>query len=201
MSPKQLNLKLPQHGGKRRGAGRKPKGPRALVSHAQRPKFDKPLPAHVTLKVRRDIPSLRASRRFLVIRRSFAASRRLHGMRLIHFNVLGDHLHLIVEAESSEALSRGMQGLNVRLAHALNVLLERRGTVFADHYHAHLLRTPTEVARAIRYVLANAERHYGDRGPDDFCSTAPGMEAIVVPATTWLLRVGWRRIGGTAIDV
>src|SRR5438876_1449634 len=39
--------------------------------------------------------------------------------RLIEFSVLGNHLHrlhLLVEADSSLALSRGMQGLNVRFA-------------------------------------------------------------------------------------
>ena len=37
-------------------------------------------------------------------------------MQLTHFAVLGNHLHLVVEAEDSGALARGMQGLGVRLA-------------------------------------------------------------------------------------
>lgn len=72
---------------------------------------------------------------------------------------MSNHLHQIVEADDSKALSRGMQGLCVRMAQALNAALNRRGRVFADHFHSRPLRSPTELVNAIRYVLRNAERH------------------------------------------
>jgi hypothetical protein len=62
-------------------------------------------------------------------------------MRLVEFSVLGNDLHLVVEADTSEALSRGMQGLCIRLAMALNRALRRTGQVFSDHYHSRLLRS------------------------------------------------------------
>jgi REP element-mobilizing transposase RayT len=177
---KQLKLVLRTHGGKRRGAGRKPKGPKALVSHAARPGFDRPTPVHVTLRVRGDVPSLRSARRFAIVRACFAAARGLHGLRLGEFSVLGNHLHLVVEADSKRALSSGMLGLCTRLARRLNDFLRRGGKLFADHYHARLLRTPTEVWRAIRYVLGNAERHYRERGADPFSSAASGAQEVLV---------------------
>ena len=66
--------------------------------------------------------------------------------------------HFVVEAAGAVALARGMQGLTIRLARRLNVLLGRRGKLFAQRYHARPLRTPTEVRNAIRYVLLNG-RH------------------------------------------
>jgi putative transposase len=191
--PRQLSFKMPVRGGKRRGAGRKPKGKTALVSHAPRPKFGKAMPSHVTLKVRRDVPSLRASRRFAAIRSCFAAARGQHGLRLVEFAVLGDHLHLVVEADDDKALSRGVQGLCIRVARALNRLLDRSGRVFADHYHSHLLRSPAELVNAIRYVLGNARHHYAEAGADA-CSSgvSEALELLVLPAG-WLLREGWRR--------
>ncbi|HEX4385355.1 MAG TPA: hypothetical protein VH083_20490 [Myxococcales bacterium] len=45
-----------------------------MVSHLERPRFEKPTPAHVTLKIKNDVPSLRSSRRFAVIRRTFTTS-------------------------------------------------------------------------------------------------------------------------------
>lgn len=150
------------------------------------------MPVHVTLKVRRDVPNLRSSRRLAAICRCFGASRGLHGLSLVEFSVLGDHLHLIVEAESNVALSRGIQGLAVRLARGLNRVLSRAGKLFADHYHAHHLRTPTEVARAIRCVRNNAEHHYGESGPDLFSSLTEQASRFVVEAKTWLLRAGCR---------
>jgi putative transposase len=193
--PKQLPLELPIRGGKRRGAGRKPKGERALVSHRARPGFQAPTAVHVTLRVTNTVPSLRSSRRFAIIRQCFARSRGRFGVRLAEYTVLGNHVHLIVEADDSASLSRGVQGLCIRIARALNGMLERHGRVFADHFHSRLLCTPTELCRAIRYLRGNAERHYRERGVDTFSSAAAGNIAVVVPPVGWLLRVGWQRAG------
>ncbi|MFL5310309.1 MAG: hypothetical protein ACJ79H_07660 [Myxococcales bacterium] len=68
-------------------------------------------------------------------------------------------LHLIAEARDAMALARGIQGLSIRIAKAVNRVLGPRGPVFADRYHAHALRTPTETANAIAYVLGNTHLH------------------------------------------
>ena len=44
--------------------------------------------------------------------------------------VLGNHVHFIVEADSAEALSHGMQGLSIRIAKALNAVMGCAGSVF-----------------------------------------------------------------------
>jgi len=61
-----------------------------------------------------------------------------------------------------------------------------------DHFHSRLLRTPTEVANAIRYVHGNAEHHYGERGVDPFSSRHAEARGVVAEAVGWLLKVGWR---------
>ncbi|HET7785334.1 MAG TPA: hypothetical protein VFL36_05150 [Myxococcales bacterium] len=112
------------------------------------------------------------------------------------FTVLGNHLHLVVEADDDAALSHGMQGLNIRIARALNRLMDRKGRVFADHYRSRLLRSPTELVGAIAYVLGNAAHRYGERGPDRFSSRAyeaPRRDRIRSHPRTRLLRSGWRR--------
>jgi putative transposase len=155
-----------------------------------RPSFSRPTPAHVTLRVRDDVPNLRSSRRFAAIRRSFKAIQSKPSFRLVKFSVLSNHLHLIVEADDSTTLSRGMQGLSIRLAKALNRALGRKGRLFDDHYHSRVLRTPTEVAHAIAYVRTNAERHYGNEGLDYFSSDHPESRELVAAAVTWLLSIG-----------
>jgi hypothetical protein len=186
---KRIQLEFPTHGGRRKGAGR-PKGDR--VSHHPRPGFDRVTPSLVTLKVAPGLPSLRSSRRFAVIRRELSAARGLHGMRVVEFSVLGEHLHFIVEADSSVCLSRGMQGLCSRIAKALNRFLRRTGSFFEDHYHSRLLRSPTELVTGIRYVLTNTEHHYGDAGVDWCCSSAKGAEEVVAEPKGWLMTAGWR---------
>jgi len=170
------------------------------VSHKTRPRFEKPTPVHVTLRVRQHVWNLRSGRSYRRIRRAFASARERFGMRLIHFSVQGNHLHLIVEADSSGALSRALQGLCIRMAKALNAMMERSGGVFADHYWSRLLKTPTELVKAIRYVLGNHQHHYGERGIDRFSSAvlvAQDRESVLASPAGWLLRWGWKRARGS----
>ena len=146
----------------------------------------------MTLRVRNDVPSLRSSRRFAVIRRSFKALLDRQSFRLVKFSVLGNHLHLIVEADDSVALSRGMPSLGTRLARALNKLLGREGTLFEDHYHSHLLESPAEVANALVYVATNARKHYGKIEVDYFSSGHAEWRDLLASPITWLLTVGWK---------
>jgi putative transposase len=191
MRTTQIALPFRSRGGKRKGAGRPPNGKTAMVSHLSRPVFARVTPAHVTLRISEGIPSLRSSRRFALIRRCFAKSRENHNLRLVEFSVLSNHLHLIVEADTSRDLSRGVQGLCVRLARALNQALKRHGRVFADHFHSRLLGSPTELVNAIGYVLGNAARHYGEAKRDAF-SSETNTDVLEAPLG-WLLQRGWMK--------
>jgi hypothetical protein len=62
-------------------------------------------------------------------------------------------------ANDKRALSRGLQGLAIRVAKGVNRASDRRGRVLADRYHARELRSPTEVRHAVRYVLRNLQHH------------------------------------------
>jgi REP element-mobilizing transposase RayT len=158
----QLRLSLPptrRWGGRREGAGRKPKGAKAGMAHVQRAHFGTPLPAHVTLRVRPDVPSLRSVPIVHEIERTFARGCSRQGFRLVHYSLQGNHAHLVVEARDRDALGRGMKAIAARLARAVNRVARRRGPVLADRYHLRLLPTPKEVRNALRYVLLNARRH------------------------------------------
>lgn len=165
--PSQLTLALPapkRWGGRREGAGRKP-GERPAIRHRSRTDFRKPLPAHVTLRVRPDVPSLRTVSIVHEIERRIATGCERPGFRLVHYSLQGNHAHLIVEADDRSALGRGMMAITSRLARAVNRIARRNGRVFADRYHVHMLPTPREVHRALRYVLLNARHHATAAGP------------------------------------
>jgi len=113
---------------------------------------------------------------------------------LIEFSIQGNHIHLIVEADTHECLSRGMQGLCVRIAKALNKMMGRRGRVFADHYFSVLLPTPTQLVNAMKYVLMNHTHHFGETGIDEYSSPALSQadrRAVIAAPLSWLLRAGW----------
>jgi putative transposase len=180
-------------GGKRKGAGRKPNGPSAGVSHLARERFARLLPVHVTVRVAARVFNLRSRRCFSVLARAFAAAAERFGVSIVQFSVKGNHVHLVVEAESNEALARAMKGFSVRVARGLNRLMRRRGRVMGDRYHARVLRTPTEARRAVRYVRENGVKHgTAARALDDAYASHAATVDLPMPHT-WLLRAGWRR--------
>ena len=92
-----------------------------------------------------------------------------------------------------------MQGLAIRMARGLNRLMQRQGAVFADRYHAHILRSLSEVRRAVHYVLGNIHKHSRQYGRpisedvvDPYSSARYRLETTGPPISrprTWLLRL------------
>src|SRR6266446_5409102 len=194
---KQMEMKLSRRGGKRKGAGRKPNGAKAGVTHLRRPQFKARHPVHVTMRLLPGAGFLRSFSRQRAIEDALREARLRFGMRVVHYSIQGTHIHLIVECDDPTTLSRAVQGLAIRLARALNRIAGRVGKVFADRFHAHVMKALREVAYAVRYVLENFRYHLReDVAPDgvDPCSSAgwqarrSGDEIPVSPARTWLLR-------------
>jgi putative transposase len=139
------------------------------------------------------------------------ASRRF--VRIVHFSVQSNHIHLLIEANDRRCLARGMKGFAVRVARHLNGLLSSRGNIWADRYHARALRTPRDVRNVLVYVIFNRKKHGGGcAAAVDPCSSAEFLDGWserprfanprgspedwpVAPCQTWLLRSGWKRHG------
>jgi hypothetical protein len=102
------------------------------------------------------------------------------------------------------------------MARRLNRAHRRTGRVWAERYHARILRTPREVRNVLVYVLGNWRHHGGAHYPeqslDPYSSAAwfDGFREKLLPlperaaegatqptaaARTWLLGVGWRKRG------
>ncbi len=75
---------------------------------------------HVTVRMRRGVPSLRKQSLVRELRRSLAAACERGEFRVTHHSLQRDHVHLIVEASGKEALARGMKSVAARLARAVN---------------------------------------------------------------------------------
>ena len=209
-------MKFRSHGGARKGAGRKPASTRPPVHHVRRPKVPRGSPAHVTLRVRRGVPSLRSRRFIRDFQSTLCAGCERGEFRVCHFSIQPDHVHLVVEAAGKEALGRGMKSVGIRLARAVNRVFGRKGPALFGRYHLRVLRTPREVRHALAYVLLNARKHWRQRNGAnppvvlDVASSGawfdgwrrrppemaePNGSPPVAPARYWLLREGWRRRG------
>jgi REP element-mobilizing transposase RayT len=167
--PAQLVL-FNKRGGKRRGAGRKPKGRRAGSPHKARPELKARHPVHVVLRVIGAVGNLRRRFIYRAIREATLTTARREDFRIVHVSIQRTHVHLLVEADHKRALASGMQGFQISAAKHLNAAISkgrsgprRRGAVFPDRYHAEIITSPTQARHALSYVLNNWKKHKEDQ--------------------------------------
>jgi REP element-mobilizing transposase RayT len=79
---------------------------------------------------------------------------RKHGLRVHHYSMQTNHIHLIVEANDNKTLSTGMRSLTVTFGKGI-----RKGRIQIERYHLHVLKTLREAKNALRYVLLNEQKH------------------------------------------
>ena len=205
-------LQRGRHGGRRKGAGRPAT---RSVAHRSRPEISRDKPALVTLKLRRGLPSLRRTSLVSRLRTGLRALRQARvDFRVVQYSIQTNHIHLIIEAESTESLASGMKALGSRVARLVNRAAKRSGPVLRERYHLRVLAKPRQVRNALQYVLTNIRKHSRGRLPAgldpassacfvDFwrrCVPSPRRAPPkdvreVSPACSWLLSTGWRRWG------
>jgi REP element-mobilizing transposase RayT len=175
-------------------------------------------PLHVVLRVRKDVGRLRRLEVYKGARFALKTIAARIAFRVVHMSIQHNHLHLLVEAGTSETLQRGMRGLTISLAKRINKSLGRTGKVFEFRYHATTLTSPRQTRNALAYVLNNWRRHREDerglhertmpldpyasgiafRGWADFRMRVedwPDVIEVPLPVAapqTWLLHTGWQ---------
>ena len=195
-----------QHrGGKRAGAGRKPKDGRKRtrpgVPHKRRPSVNRHVAIHAVLRAADDIKSLRKRHLYQALRdatiavamRELAYDKVKGSFRIVHMSIQQTHIHLLIEADNKLALSRGLQSFQISAAKHINreysvkmkLATRRRGAVFPDRYYEEVIKTPRQARHALAYVLNNWRKHREDRLP-----FARGW--AVDPFSTGFLFHGWR---------
>ncbi len=164
-------------GGKRKGAGRKPKNERAGAAHAKRKDIDERDALHVVLRVAPEVGNLRRNATYQAVRAATEVAAQRGRFRICQLSIQRNHIHMIAEAKDAMALAHGMQGFEISAARNVNTALgtggrRRKGRVFVDRYHVVVIRSPKQMRNALSYCLNNFRKHREDR------SGLPG---------TWLL--------------
>lgn len=115
------------------------------MNHVPRPEVSAGESVLVTLRVCEGLPSLRTRKMVDAMRDALSAINPELGLRVVEHGIGREHLLLIAEVEDRDAMSRGMQGLSIRLAKGINRAARRpRGKVFRDRYAVEVLRTPQQ---------------------------------------------------------
>src|ERR1041384_1378835 len=190
---------FPNRGGKRRGAGRPPKGARAGAPHKERPFLHARYPVHVSLRVVSAVGNLRRRCVYQAIREATLTTARREDFRIVHRSIQRTHIHLLVEANDKHALAAGMQGFQISAAKHLNAAIRkggpgprRRGTVFPDRYHAEIITSPTQARHALSYVVNNWRKHQEDR-------VAPMSSWAIDWFSSALMFPGWAEYGNQPV--
>jgi REP element-mobilizing transposase RayT len=162
------------------------------------------------MRMRRGTWNLRSQRCFERVQKALAVANARGSVRVIHYSVQGNHIHLIVEGDDRRSLSNGMRALSISLARRLNRLMGVTGPRFADRFHERVLGSPTQVRNALKYVLENHAHHVRGAVVDELSSGPwfahwragvrmprwlPCTGPPTVDPESWVLRGGWRRAG------
>ncbi|HLE11399.1 MAG: hypothetical protein A2504_17270 [Bdellovibrionales bacterium RIFOXYD12_FULL_39_22] len=177
----QLQLKgTSGHGGSRIGSGR-PKSSK-FISHVERPRIKRNMAIHVNLHLKETLTSinLRTKDFFKLFRQAVKSARR-RGLRIVHYSLMHNHLHLIVEAASNKELSKGMQSFALSLSklvnHRVNAHIKK---LWQDRYWMRLLPSPREIKIALQYVLKNPQKKFKNPTVMDLYSSVLAMSVDII---------------------
>ncbi len=162
MKQTKFNLYQGSHGGRRPGTGR-PRLHSKGVAHRTRELINHRTPMHINFKYNCAIRTKRALR---ILKRAIINARK-QGLRVNHFSLQSNHVHLIVEAEDNDILTSGMRSLTVTFSKGLG-----KGKNQLERFHLHVLRSVRETRNAVHYVLFNEQKHSGSKNVliDEFTS-------------------------------
>lgn len=149
-----VQQELFRRGGKRKGAGRKPKGIRAGSPHQTRPTIKPQHALHVVMRVVPAVGNMRRRSLYKAMRNATITAALRERIRIVHVSIQRNHVHMLVEADSKLALAHGMQGFQISAARHINTALgvgcrRRRGPVFTDRYHVEVISSPTRARHAL----------------------------------------------------
>jgi REP element-mobilizing transposase RayT len=128
---------------------------------------------HLTLRLREGLPNLRTRKGAQIVKRAILGAQS-GGLRVVHFAVLSNHIHLICEAVSLSVLMNSMKSLTSRLgihlrrwmreqkhyAKQLEVLDQSGLGLFRGRYNLQSIKTPTQMRQVLKYVLLNPAKHF-----------------------------------------
>jgi REP element-mobilizing transposase RayT len=175
------------------------------IYHRSRPEIPRARPVHVTIKSNKNIiPNLRSKVFYKEIRQGMKRARIL-GIRIIHFSVQRDHVHMLIEAENKKQLGESMRALSISLSKRFSFTLKKKVKALKNRYHLHILKSLQEIKNATNYILHNGQKH-GITDVHDFYSTAinfsdfrasdaffqfmDDLQSILAPPFFWSTRRG-----------
>ena len=126
------------------------------IRHIKREEIKGAKPLHLTIKLNRaDIQN----KTILIGLRHAIKRARLQGLKIVHYSLERDHVHLYAESHDNLILAKAMKALGVSLVKRINSYFSSRGSCYKTRYHLRILRSASEVKNVINYILKNGIKH------------------------------------------
>jgi REP element-mobilizing transposase RayT len=183
-----------------RVAGKLVKLGRPVTTHTgareRRLEFHNSRVVHLTLRLREGLPNLRTRKGAQLVKLAILGAQN-SGLRVIHFAILSNHIHLICEALSLDVLMNSMKSLTSRLGiHIRRLVKEQKHQIkrlealdqsglgiFRGRYNMQTIEGPTQMKHALKYVLLNPAKHF---------KKAPYLDLF----TSAVVFEGWKKLIG-----
>lgn len=128
------------------------------IRHTAREKISKPTALHLTIKVRENKADIKTKKILKALHQAIKRAR-FKKLKIIHYTLEYNHLHLVVEAHNNLILQKGMQALGVSLSKAINRIKQLKGAVYKHRYHFRKLASRREFKNALLYIFKNGMKH------------------------------------------
>lgn len=147
----QLNFLNPKHAGR-------PAVHDAGIRHTRRYRLKKPSSLHLTIKVRENKADIQSKRILKALHHAIKRAR-LKGLKVVHYTLEYNHVHLLVESEDNKTLHKGMQAFGITIAKAINKIKRTKGVVYKNRYHLRLIESPRQLKNVLHYIFNNGVKH------------------------------------------
>jgi REP element-mobilizing transposase RayT len=138
-------------------AGRKPIHDKG-IRHIKRERIIKDTSLHITIKVRENKADIQNKKVLKALHQAIKRAR-AKSLKLIHYTLEYNHIHILVEIDNHQILGKAMQAFGISLAKNINKVKALKGAVYKHRYHLRKITTPTELRNVLHYIFSNGVKH------------------------------------------
>ncbi|MDD4973652.1 MAG: transposase [Bacteriovorax sp.] len=128
------------------------------MRHTSRPHLSKACSLHLTVKIKKIKAELKNKSVLSILKRAILNARK-QGLKVIHYSLEYDHVHLLIEADNNHILSKGMQSFGVTISKAINRMRKLKGGVYKHRYHFRKISSPRQLKNVLNYIFNNGIKH------------------------------------------
>jgi REP element-mobilizing transposase RayT len=161
------------------------------IRHIERPKFSRPRSFHLTIKVKSNKADIQSKKILKALHHAIKRAR-LKQLKIIHYTLEYNHVHLLVEAANHNVLHSGMQALGISFAKAINKAKTLKGTVYKHRYHFRQISSPRDMKNVLHYIFHNGVKHKRASSPVDFYNSYLAWKKAEIKLTKFQLE--WQRL-------